>query len=67
MATEYISSMEFGDAAMNDTPNFPTQEELNEYIRRSHMARSEAIVAIFRWIRAKLTRHPQAPVGARYA
>ena len=60
---------------MNDTFTHPTQEELNEYLRRGHVARSEAIAEMVLWLRTKLTRHPQAPdatpvdapVDARYA
>lgn len=56
---------------MNDTFTAPTQKELNEYLRRGHVARSEAIAEMVLWLRTKLTRHPQAPaatpVDARYA
>ena len=49
------------------TPTTPTQAEMDEYIRRSHQARNEAIAAMFRWIRSKLTGRPQVPAGAKYA
>ena len=52
---------------MNDPLTVPTQEQMNEYIRRSHVARSEAIAEMFRWIRSKLTGRPQVPAGAKYA
>jgi hypothetical protein len=63
--------MEFGDVTMNDTFTVPTQEELDEYLRRGHVARSEAIAEMVLWLRTKLTRPPQAPanppVDATYA
>jgi len=56
---------------MNDSFTTPTQEELNEYLRRGHVARSEAIAEMVLWLRTKLSRRPQAPanapVDARYA
>ena len=50
---------------MNDTFATPTQEELNEYLRRGRVARSEAIAEMVLWLRTKLTRRPQAPASAR--
>jgi len=71
MATRYVAIMEFGDGIMNDSFTTPTQEELNEYLRRGHVARSEAIAEMVLWLRTKLSRRPQAPanapVDARYA
>jgi len=52
---------------MNDTFTHPTQEELNEYLRRGHVARSESIAEMVLWLRAKLTAHPDAPAGAKHA
>jgi hypothetical protein len=56
---------------MNDTFTVPTHEELDEYLRRGHVARSEAIAEMVLWLRTKLTRPPQAPanppVDATYA
>jgi metal-responsive CopG/Arc/MetJ family transcriptional regulator len=56
---------------MNDTFTVPTQEELDEYLRRGHVARSEAIAEMVLWLRMKLSRRPQAPanppVDATYA
>ena len=52
---------------MNDTFTAPTQKELNEYLRRGHVARSEAIAEMILWLRAKLTPHPDVPAGAKHA
>lgn len=60
---------------MNDSFTTPTQEELDEYLRRGHVARSEAIAELVLWLRTKLTRPPRAqanapanpPVDATYA
>jgi len=50
---------------MNDSFTTPTQEELNEYLRRGHVARSEAIAEMVLWLRTKLSRRPQAPANAQ--
>jgi metal-responsive CopG/Arc/MetJ family transcriptional regulator len=52
---------------MNDTFISPTRAELDEFLRRGHVARSEAIAAMVWWIRAKLTRRQNVPAGANYA
>ena len=52
---------------MNDTFISPTREELDEYLRRGRVARSEAIAAMVLWIRAKLTRRQDVPAGTKYA
>jgi hypothetical protein len=52
---------------MNDTFISPTQEELNELLRRGHVARSEAIAAMVWWLRGKLTGRQSVPAGTKYA
>lgn len=56
---------------MIDAFTTPTQEELNEYLRRGRVARSEAIAEMVLWLRTRLTRRSEAPanapVDAKYA
>jgi hypothetical protein len=52
---------------MNDTFATPTQKELDEYLRRGRLARSEALAELVLWLRAKLTPHADVPAGAKHA